>query len=252
MQKAIAYEKNRSLTARENISRQDTQGGVKTEAGLNQRKEFFKQQQEADQAIAQYEQALAQIEANKKKIAEDELRAFEEAARAAKERVKYETELNATISDKILEYERGEETESIKKMMASGDFAQIARTRKSQEQLAKSQKEAYRDLLEQAAGASTSEGKEFLLGQAEIAKGASLQASGLADMLGGYKMPDWMSGFSAFNESQKAGYEALDFEGQDMIEDVVKDEVGKANKFLGDIKRLVNDIKNQSNGATFG
>ena len=38
------------------------------------------------------------------------------------------------------------------------------------------------------------------------------------------------------------------------IGDIVQDEVGKANKFLGEIKRIVNDIKNkkQDTTATFG
>lgn len=252
LKQAIWVERNKSLNAQESIHAQDAKGGVVSQQGLKQRQEFFQQIQDSDALIAQYESAIAEIEKQKAKIAEEELKSFEEANRAAKERAKYETELNATISDKILDYERGEETESVRKMMSSGDFAQISRTRKEQGDLAKSQKEAYRDLLEQAANASTSEGKEFLLGQADIARGSWTQAQSLYDMLGGYKMPDWMSGFSAFNESQRSGYETLDFEGQDMIEDVVKDEVGKANKFLGDIKRLVNDIKNQNNGATFG
>ena len=48
-------------------------------------------------------------------------------------------------------------------MIKSGDFAQITSARKEQEQTAKSNKESYRDLLEQAANASTPEGKEFFL-----------------------------------------------------------------------------------------
>ena len=164
------------------------------------------------------------------------------------------TSLNQAISDQLESYERGEETESVRKMIKSGDFAQITSARKEQEQTAKSNKESYRDLLEQAANASTPEGKEFFLEQAESAKGAWMQAQSLADILDGYKMPEWMSGFSSFNQSQQAGYEGLDFEGAIDIGDIVQDEVGKANKFLGEIKRIVNDIKNkkQDTTATFG
>ena len=210
--------------------------------------------QAADQEIAAYEAAIAQIEAEKQRVAEQELKDFQKAQEEAKKRAEAMTSLNQTISDQIESYERGEETESIRKMIKSGDFAQITSARKEQEQTAKSNKESYRDLLEQAANASTPEGKEFFLEQAESAKGAWMQAQSLADILDGYKMPEWMSGFSSFNQSQQAGYEGLDFEGAIDIGDIVQDEVGKANKFLGEIKRIVNDIKNkkQDTTATFG
>lgn len=210
--------------------------------------------QAADQEIAAYEAAIAQIEAEKQRVAEQELKDFQKAQEEAKKRAEAMTSLNQAISDQIESYERGEETESVRKMIKSGDFAQITSARKEQEQTAKNNKESYRDLLEQAANASTPEGKEFFLEQAESAKGAWMQAQSLADILDGYKMPEWMSGFSSFNQSQQAGYEGLDFEGAIDIGDIVQDEVGKANKFLGEIKRIVNDIKNkkQDTTATFG
>ena len=210
--------------------------------------------QAADQEIAAYESAIAQIEAEKQRVAEQELKDFQKAQEEAKKRAEAMTSLNQAISDQIESYERGEETESVRKMIKSGDFAQITSARKEQEQTAKSNKESYRDLLEQAANASTPEGKEFFLEQAESAKGAWMQAQSLADILDGYKMPEWMSGFSSFNQSQKSGYESLDFEGAIDIGDIVQDEVGKANKFLGEIKRIVNDIKNkkQDTTAAFG
>ena len=210
--------------------------------------------QAADQEIAAYEAAIAQIEAEKQRVAEQELKDFQKAQEEAKKRAEAMVTLNQSINDQIESYERGEETESVRKMIKSGDFAQITSARKEQEQTAKSNKESYRDLLEQAANASTPEGKEFFLEQAESAKGAWMQAQSLADILDGYKMPEWMSGFSSFNQSQKSGYESLDFEGAIDIGDIVQDEVGKANKFLGEIKRIVNDIKNkkQDTTATFG
>ena len=210
--------------------------------------------QAADQEIAAYEAAIAQIEAEKQRVAEQELKDFQKAQEEAQKRAEAMTSLNQAISDQIESYERGEETESVKKMIKSGDFAQITSARKEQEQTAKSNKESYKDLLEQAANASTPEGKEFFLEQAESAKGAWMQAQSLADILDGYKMPEWMSGFSSFNQSQKSGYESLDFEGAIDIGDIVQDEVGRANKFLGEIKRIVNDIKNkkQDTTATFG
>ena len=210
--------------------------------------------QAADQEIAAYEAAIAQIEAEKQRVAEQELKDFQKAQEEAQKRAEAMVTLNQSINDQIESYERGEETESVRKMIKSGDFAQITSARKEQEQTAKSNKESYRDLLQQAANASTPEGKEFFLEQAESAKEAWMQAQSLADILGGYQMPEWMSGFSSFNQSQKSGYEGLDFEGAIDIGDIVQDEVGKANKFLGEIKRIVNDIKNkkQDTTATFG
>ena len=221
---------------------------------IDKAQKALEQAQAADQEIAAYEAAIAQIEAEKQRVAEQELKDFQKAQEEANKRAEAMTSLNQTISDQIESYERGEETESVRKMIKSGDFAQITSARKEQEQTAKSNKESYRDLLEQAANASTPEGKEFFLEQAESAKGAWMQAQSLADILDGYKMPEWMSGFSSFNQSQQAGYEGLDFEGAIDIGDIVQDEVGKANKFLGEIKRIVNDIKNkkQDTTATFG
>ena len=231
------------------------------EENIKRRNSALEVAQATDKEIADIDAAIAQIEAEKKQVAEqalkaqeDELKAIQKAQEEAKKRAEEMTSLNQTISDQIESYERGEETESVRKMIKSGDFAQITSARKEQEQTAKSNKESYRDLLEQAANASTPEGKEFFLEQAESAKGAWMQAQSLADILDVYKMPEWMSGFSSFNQSQQAGYEGLDFEGAIDIGDIVQDEVGKANKFLGEIKRIVNDIKNkkQDTTATFG
>ena len=226
-------------------------------SSIENRQSVLEVAQAADKEIAEIDAAIAQIEADKKQVAEqalkaqeDELKEIQKAQEEAKKRVELMTSLNQAISDQIESYERGEETESVKKMIKSGDFAQITSARKEQEQTAKSNKESYRDLLEQAANASTPEGKEFFLEQAESAKGAWLQAQSLADILDGYKMPEWMSGFSSFNQSQKSGYESLDFEGAIDIGDIVQDEVGRANKFLGEIKRIVNDIKNKKQDTT--
>ena len=79
--------------------------------------------QAADQEIAAYEAAIAQIEAEKQRVAEQELKAIQKAQEEAKKRVELMTSLNQTISDQIESYERGEETESVRKMIKSGDFA---------------------------------------------------------------------------------------------------------------------------------
>ena len=226
-------------------------------SSIEKRQSALEDAQATDKEIAEIDAAIAQIEADKKQVAEqalkaqeDELNAIQKAQEEANKRAEAMTSLNQAISDQIESYERGEETESVRKMIKSGDFAQITSARKEQEQTAKINKESYRDLLEQAANASTPEGKEFFLEQAESAKGAWMQAQSLADILDGYKMPEWMSGFSSFNQSQQAGYEGLDFEGAIDIGDIVQDEVGRANKFLGEIKRIVNDIKNKKQDTT--
>lgn len=79
--------------------------------------------QAADQEIAAYEAAIAQIEAEKQRVAEQELKDFQKAQEEAKKRAEAMTSLNQTISDQIESYERGEETESVRKMIKSGDFA---------------------------------------------------------------------------------------------------------------------------------
>ena len=88
--------------------------------------------QAADQEIAAYEAAIAQIEAEKQRVAEQELKDFQKAQEEAKKRAEAMTSLNQTISDQIESYERGEETESVRKMIKSGDFAQITSARKEQ------------------------------------------------------------------------------------------------------------------------
>ena len=231
------------------------------EENIKRRNSALEVAQATDKDIAEIDAAIAQIEADKKQVAEqalkaqeEELKAIQKAQEEAKNRVELMTSLNQAINDQIESYERGEELEATRKMLKSSDFAAVESKRKEQEQLASYHKEAYRGLLEQAANASTPEGKEFFLEQATAAKENWQHAQNQADILGGYQMPEWMSGFSSFNQSQQAGYEGLDFEGAIDIGDIVQDEVGRANKFLGEIKRIVNDIKNkkQDTTATFG
>ena len=140
--------------------------------------------QAADQEIAAYESAIAQIEAEKQRVAEQELKDFQKAQEEAQKRVEAMTSLNQAISDQIESYERGKETESTKKLIESGDYKAIADEKKKQDEIAATQEEAYRGFLEQAASASTPEGKEFFLQQAEQAKASWQQAQKQSDMLG--------------------------------------------------------------------
>ena len=94
------------------------------------------------------------------------------------------TSLNQAISDQIESYERGKATENTNKLIESGDYKAIADEKKRQDEIAATQKEAYRGFLEQAASASTPEGKEFLMQQAEQAKASWQQAQKQSDMLG--------------------------------------------------------------------
>ena len=140
------------------------------EENIKKRNSALEVAQATDKEIADIDAAIAQIEADKKQVAEqalkaqeDELKAIQTAQEEAKKRVEAMTSLNQAISDQIESYERGEETEATRKMLKSSDFAAVESKRKEQEQLASSHKEAYRGLLEQAANASTQEGKEFFL-----------------------------------------------------------------------------------------
>ena len=86
------------------------------------------------------------------------------------------TSLNQAISDQIESYDRSEETENTKKLIESGDYKAIADEKNRQDEIADQQKEAYRGFLESAENASTPEGKEFFLQQAEQAKASWQQA----------------------------------------------------------------------------
>lgn len=140
--------------------------------------------QAADQEIAAYEAAIAQIEAEKQRVAEQELKDFQKAQEEAKKRVEAMTSLNQAINDQIESYERSKETENIKKLIESGDYKAISDEKNRQDEIAAKQEEAYRGLLEQAASASTPEGKEFLMQQAEQAKASWQQAQTQSDILG--------------------------------------------------------------------
>ena len=140
--------------------------------------------QAADQEIAAYEAAIAQIEAEKQRVAEQELKDFQKAQEEAKKRVEAMTSLNQAISDQIESYERSKATENTKKLIESGDYKAIADEKKKQDEIAATQEEAYRGFLESAENASTPEGKEFLMQQAEQAKASWQQAQKQSDMLG--------------------------------------------------------------------
>ena len=156
--------------------------------------------QAADQEIAAYEAAIAQIEAEKQRVAEQELKAIQKAQEEAKNRVELITSLNQAISDQIESYDRSEETENTKKLIEYGDYKEIAKEKNNkiiesgnykaiaveknrQDEIADHQKEAYRGFLESAENASTPEGKEFFLQQAEQAKASWQQAQKQSDML---------------------------------------------------------------------
>ena len=139
-------------------------------SSIENRQSALEVAQATDREIADIDAAIAQIEADKKKVAEqalkaqeDELKAIQKAQEEAKKRAEEMTSLNQAINDQIESYERGEELEATRKMLKSSDFAAVESKRKEQEQLASYHKEAYRGLLEQAANASTPEGKEFFL-----------------------------------------------------------------------------------------
>ena len=156
-------------------------------AGLNDQidkaQKALEQAQAAEQEIAAYESAIAQIESDKKQVAEQELKTFQKDQEEAKKRVESMTSLNQAISDQIESYDRSEENENTKKLIESGDYKAIAVEKNRQDQIADRQKEAYRGFLEQAENASTPEGKEFFLQQAEQAKESWQQAKNQSDAL---------------------------------------------------------------------
>ena len=150
---------------------------------IDKAQKALEQAQAAEQEIAAYESAIAQIEADKKQVAEQELKTFQKAQEEAKKRVESMTSLNQAISDQIESYDRSEETENTKKLIESGDYKAIAVEKNRQDQIADRQKEAYRGFLESAENASTPEGKEFFLQQAEQAKESWQQAKKQSDAL---------------------------------------------------------------------
>ena len=118
---------------------------------------------------------IAQV-TDQKQVAEQELKTFQKAQEEAKKRVEAMTSLNQAINDQIESYERSEETENTKKLIESGNYKAIVDEKNRQDEIAATQEEAYRGFLEQAASASTPEGKEFLMQQAEQAKASWQQA----------------------------------------------------------------------------
>ena len=161
------------------------------EENIKRRNSALEVAQETDKEIAEIDAAIAQIEADKKQVAEqalkaqeDELKAIQTAQEEAKKRVEAMTSLNQTISDQIESYDRSEETENTRKLIEPGDYKAIAIEKNRQDQIADRQKESYRGFLESAENASTPEGKEFFLQQAEQAKASWQQAQKQSDMLG--------------------------------------------------------------------
>ena len=140
--------------------------------------------QAADQEIAAYEAAIAQIEAEKQRVAEQELKDFQKAQEEAKKRVELMTSLNKAISDQIESYNMSKESKRIKELIGSGDIKAIADEKKKQDEIAKDSESRYKSLLEQAQQATTPEGKEFFLEQANEEKKIWQQAESAADSLG--------------------------------------------------------------------
>ena len=143
----------------------------------------LEQAQAAEQEIAAYESAIAQIESDKKQVAEQELKTFQKAQEEAKKRVELMTSLNQSISDQIESYNITKENRRIKELIGSGDIKAIADEKKKQDQIAKDSESNYKSLLEQAQQATTPEGKEFFLGQAEDAKARWQQSQSQSDAL---------------------------------------------------------------------
>lgn len=161
------------------------------EENIKRRNSALEVAQATDKEIAEIDAAIAQIEADKKQVAEqalkaqeDELKEIQKAQEEAKKRVELMTSLNQAINDQIESYERGEETENTKKLIELGNYKAIAVEKNKQDEIANRQKEAYRGFLESAENASTPEGKEFFLQQAEQAKASWQQAQAQSDMLG--------------------------------------------------------------------
>ena len=140
--------------------------------------------QAADQEIAAYESAIAQIEAEKQRVAEQELKDFQKAQEEAKKRAELMTSLNQAISNQLESYNITKENRRIKELIGSGDIKAIADEKKKQDQIAKDSESNYKSLLQQAQQATTPEGKEFFLEQANEEKKIWQQAESAADSLG--------------------------------------------------------------------
>ena len=150
---------------------------------IDKAQKALEQAQAAEQEISAYESAIAQIEADKKQVAEQELKTFQKAQEEAKKRVELMTSLNQSISDQIESYNITKENRRIKELIGSGDIKAIADEKKKQYQIAKDSESNYKSMLEQAQQATTPEGKEFFLGQAEDAKARWQQAQNQLDVL---------------------------------------------------------------------
>lgn len=161
------------------------------EDDIKRRNSALEVAQATDKEIADIDAAIAQIEADKKQVSEqalkaqeDELKSIQKAQEEAKKRAEAMTSLNQAISDQIESYDRSEETENTRKLIEPVDYKAIAVEKNRQDQIADQQKEAYRGFLQSAENASTPEGKEFFLQQAEQAKASWQQAQKQSDMLG--------------------------------------------------------------------
>ena len=151
---------------------------------IDKAQKALEQAQAAEQEIAAYESAIAQIEAEKQRVAEQELKTFQKAQEEAKKRVELMTSLNQAISDQLESYNIRRENRRIKELIGSGDIKAIADEKKKQDQIAKDSESKYKSLLEQAQQATTPEGKEFFLEQANEEKKIWQQAESAADSLG--------------------------------------------------------------------
>ena len=94
------------------------------------------------------------------------------------------TSLNQAISDQIESYNMSKENRRIKELIGSGDIKAISDEKKKQDEIAKDSESRYKSLLEQAQKATTPEGKEFFLEQANEEKKIWQQAESAADSLG--------------------------------------------------------------------
>ena len=160
-------------------------------SSIENRQSALEVAQATDKEIADIDAAIAQIEADKKQVAEqalkaqeDELKEIQKAQEEAKKRVELMTSLNKAISDQIESYNISKESKRIKELIGSGDIKAIADEKKKQDQIAKDSESKYKSLIEQAQQATTPEGKEFFLEQANEEKKVWQQAESAADSLG--------------------------------------------------------------------
>lgn len=164
------------------------------EENIKRRNSALEVAQATDKEIAEIDAAIAQIEADKKQVAEqalkyqeDELKAIQKSQEEAKKRVELMTSLNQAISDQLESYSITKENRRIKELISSGDIKAIADEKKKQDEIAKDSESNYKSLLEQAQQATTPEGKEFFLGQAEDAKARWQQSQNQSDALENYQ-----------------------------------------------------------------